>query len=242
MYNELAINYKTGIMKHLFLALSLVSTIPCIAQDPDPDLFQTWYLQDIYLELGPPLELIEPRIYPFLVISEDLDFSGQGSCNTFTGTYMYDPVEDSFEEVEFSRTNEDCIFQYHNQFESQYFGTVKGNWIYEISEDGVGLELHIYNLINLSATFTNYSLSTQDIEKVDITIYPNPVNDILTISSPNNEILSIRMHTIDGKEINSFKKMNRKMNEINLIGLDSGIYFLEIFTDVGQVTKKILKN
>jgi len=228
-------------MKYLFLVLSLVSSLQCFAQDPDPDLFQTWYLQDIFLEFGPPLELIEPPIYAFLTISENLDFSGQGSCNTFTGTYTYDPIEDVLEGFEFSRTNIDCVFQYHNQFETQYFAIASGGWLYDITDDGVGLQLYIYNVFSYSATFTNYSLSTPDIALADITAYPNPVNDLLTITAPNNEILSIHMYAMDGKEINSFETMNQDMSEISLAKLASGVYFLEILTDVGLVTKKLVK-
>ena len=229
-------------MRKLLLALSLVSTLHCFAQDPDPNLFQTWYLQDIELEFGPPLHLIDPPVYPFLVISENLEYSGQGSCNTFTGTYVYDPINDTMESVEFTRTNIDCVFPNHNQFETQYFTTVRAWLLYEISDDGVGQQLHIYSpLPEIDATFTNYTLSNSDIEKIDITVYPNPVNDLLTISSPNNEILSISVFTINGKEIQSFEKMNQNRNEISLINLDSGVYFLEIRTDVGRVTKKVVK-
>jgi hypothetical protein len=144
-------------MKNLFLALSLVFTLQCIAQDPDPDLFQTWYLQDIFLEFGPPLFLMEPTIYAELTISETLDFSGNGSCNTFTGTFMYDPLEDTLEAFEFSRTNDACGFPYHDQFEDQYFMNVRGLWYYEISQHGPGQQLYIWNPLDPSATFTNYS-------------------------------------------------------------------------------------
>ena len=228
-------------MKRLSLILSLVITIPCLAQEPDPDLFQTWYLQDIFLEFGPPLHLIEPPIYASLEISENLDYSGEAACNTFTGTYMYDPVEDTLHSIEFSHTNTDCVFHYHNKFETQYFATINSNWSYEITDDGVGLQLRTHNLFGLSATYTNYTLSTPDIKKVDITVYPNPVNDLLTIVSPNNEIHSISMHTIDGKKINSFEKIYQSGNEISLANLKSGVYFLELRTDLGRVTKTVIK-
>ena len=144
-------------MKKLFLLLALSCTLQGFAQQPDPDLFQTWYLQDIFLEFGPPLFLMEPSIYAELTISETLDFSGKGSCNTFTGTFMYDPLEDTLQAFEFSRTNDACGFPYHDGFEDQYFGNVQGSWYYEISQHGPGQQLYIWNPLDPSATFTNYS-------------------------------------------------------------------------------------
>jgi hypothetical protein len=225
-------------MRNLLLTLSLVSTLQCIAQDPDPDLFQTWYLQDIFLEFTPPLGLIEPPIHAFLIISENLDFSGQGSCNTFTGTYLYDPSENSIGFIEFSRTNMDCIFKYHNQFETEYFATVKGPWKYEISEDGVGLQLNIYNILDSSATFTNYSLGTPDINKIEITIYPIPSHTEIFIESQNEPITRIELLNLLGENLQSRTDYT---DSVDISGLASGIYLLRIFTEQGSIVKKIAK-
>tara|TARA_B100000768_G_C11155899_1_gene322364 strand:- start:154 stop:846 length:693 start_codon:yes stop_codon:yes gene_type:complete len=224
----------------LIILFSIGSTVS--AQDPDPDLFQTWYLTDMYIQFGPPFDLMEPPVFATLTISKNFDFSGQGSCNTFTGSYTYDPVLDSFFYDEFEATTEDCVFPYHNNFEHEYFEDVRGQWEYEIVDDGVGLQLHIFDVFELSATFTNYPLYTPDIGVINIAIYPNPVNDILNISSEHNDILSLILYGIDGKEIYSIYKFTHGIKEINLEKLDSGVYFVEIQTDLGKVTKKIIKN
>jgi hypothetical protein len=36
--------------------------------------------------------------------------------------------------------------------------------------------------------------------------------------------------------------VNQEINNINVTHLDSGIYFLNIFTDDGRITKRIVKN
>lgn len=210
------------------------------AQDPDPDLFQTWYLQEIWLEFGPPLHLLEPPVYPFLVISENLDFSGQGSCNTFTGVYEYDPIEDILEYIEFSRTNIDCVFPYHNQFETQYFAAVRGYWYYEISDDGVGQQLHIYDgpFNKLSATFTNYSLSTTDIEVADISVYPNPGNSEIFIESHNDPITRIELFNLLGDRVNLTID---NTDSIDISDLAAGVYLARLSTEQRSIVKKIIK-
>ncbi|MFT4755232.1 MAG: hypothetical protein ACI85Q_002800 [Salibacteraceae bacterium] len=46
---------------------------------------------------------------------------------------------------------------------------------------------------------------------------------------------------MDGKKISSLNKLNHEMKEINLVKLEAGVYFIEIQTDVGNVTKRIVK-
>lgn len=63
----------------------------------------------------------------------------------------------------------------------------------------------------------------------------------LTVSTPSNEILSIHIYNLEGKNISNFESSHLESIEISLTNLDSGIYFLKIFFDGGQVTKKIIK-
>jgi type IX secretion system substrate protein/META domain-containing protein len=227
-------------MKRLLILILLFSIGSSVnAQDPDPDLFQTWYLQDIVLEFGPPLHLLDPPVYPFLVISENLEYSGQGSCNTFTGTYVYDPINDTMESVEFTRTNIDCVFPYHNQFETQYFTTVRGWLLYEISDDGVGLQLHIYHPFpEISATFTNYSLTAPDIKIVEIAIYPNPSHSEIFIESQNDPITKIELFNLLGESVQS---LTDNTGSIDISDLAVGVYLLRVITEQGSTVKKIIK-
>lgn len=226
-------------MKKLLLSL-LISffSFQGIAQDPDPDLFQTWYLQDIFLEFGPPLELIEPPIYPYLTILETLDYSGQAACNTFTGTYMYDPLNDTMQTIEFNNTNDDCVFPYHNGFEPQYYQTISEWSWYNISEDGIGLQLEINHVFGASATFTNYPLSISDFALNEIKVYPNPSSSRIFIKSPGDPVTKIELYSLLGQNIQT---LNDNVESIDISGLVSGIYLLKISTEVGAVIKKIIK-
>lgn len=81
-------------------------------------------------------------------------------------------------------------------------------------------------------------VSNNEIE-TNIIVYPNPVKDILTIDNTNNtEITSIKLYDVLGKLV---LHVESNYNQIDVSGLNRGIFFLNIETDRGVVTKKIIK-
>ena len=85
-------------------------------------------------------------------------------------------------------------------------------------------------------------LSSDTFELESIAVYPNPSNGIYTISSKNQQIETIEVYDITGKNIlnqNNFKTSNEVM--LDLTHASNGIYFMKISTDVGSITKRIVK-
>ncbi|MEE9407551.1 MAG: T9SS type A sorting domain-containing protein [Polaribacter sp.] len=71
-----------------------------------------------------------------------------------------------------------------------------------------------------------------------ISLYPNPVNDILKITISNNlEIESIEVFNVIGKRV-----IKTTLKEIRFKDYNSGVYFVRIKTTKGIITKKIIKN
>lgn len=71
----------------------------------------------------------------------------------------------------------------------------------------------------------------------NVTIYPNPFSDELTISS-NEDILNLQIFSLDGKVMNSEKTLGK----INTSDLSKGIYVVKVTLSSGEIiTKKILK-
>src|SRR5690606_31364312 len=70
-------------------------------------------------------------------------------------------------------------------------------------------------------------LSTETIvnPQNNISLYPNPVKDILQIET-NQQITSISLYSITGQQLQSWKGKT----SINLSGYDKGMYFIEIQT------------
>ena len=68
-----------------------------------------------------------------------------------------------------------------------------------------------------------------------INVYPNPASDIIYISSSIN-IEAIKMFDVLGKQVlTSYENKELKVDH-----LQSGIYFLKLFTNNGSATKKII--
>ena len=89
------------------------------------------------------------------------------------------------------------------------------------------------------AVFSRSSLSISDNKNIDFTLYPNPVNDILQIKINNAyPIISIRIYDLIGKLLMA-KKGN--VDQLDLSSLNNGVLLLEIETDQGVLTKKLIK-
>ncbi len=73
----------------------------------------------------------------------------------------------------------------------------------------------------------------------DISIYPNPVKDILTINY-QGVINDIRVYDILGKEI-IFQKINNSNTTIDFSKFKQGVYFIKAFTDNNITSYKVIK-
>ena len=70
---------------------------------------------------------------------------------------------------------------------------------------------------------------------VSLSIYPNPVNDVLNIET-DNEIGKIEILDLSGKVISI-----ENQKEINISNFSGGVYFVKVFTVKGIAIQKILK-
>jgi hypothetical protein len=95
-------------------------------------------------------------------------------------------------------------------------------------------ELHLISKNNnVTLHLENNNLITEN-----IFLFPNPINDILSIeTSENIKINSTIIYNTLGKKI--IESTNK---QINLSQLSTGIYFISIFTNDGYFHKKIIKN
>ena len=79
------------------------------------------------------------------------------------------------------------------------------------------------------------SIATAD-ESV-LSIYPNPVKDVLTINY-DKAISQIDVYDVNGKLVKTFTTVG---STINVSDLSSGVYMLNMQTEDGLVVKKIVK-
>jgi hypothetical protein len=73
----------------------------------------------------------------------------------------------------------------------------------------------------------------------NINIYPNPTENFLNISNPNNvEIKNISVVDINGRIV---KNQSDSLSQINVSDLNAGVYFVTIEAAEGKTTKKFIK-
>jgi hypothetical protein len=89
---------------------------------------------------------------------------------------------------------------------------------------------------NISTNCSGIISSTLNELNEKISIYPNPSNGNLFIST-SEVIKSIKVTNIIGKEIYSSNNFND--NSIDLINFNNGVYFIDLSTEKGTITKKI---
>ncbi|NEN25618.1 T9SS type A sorting domain-containing protein [Cryomorpha ignava] len=95
-----------------------------------------------------------------------------------------------------------------------------------------------YSVVKLKQGF----VGVQEAElELDIKIYPNPVIDVLRITSNNTKIKSGVIYNALGQKVDSFS-IEHPENHVDISGLKAGIYFVEIRLESGYVVvKKFVK-
>jgi len=93
---------------------------------------------------------------------------------------------------------------------------------------------------NLYYIKTVYStMATSDINKAQVTLYPNPVSDHLYINTAGQKVLSVKVYNFAGALVKNI--VDAKADSVDLRNLVSGNYIISITTDKGTITKKIIK-
>lgn len=113
-----------------------------------------------------------------------------------------------------------------------------GTYTIEVTHKGdLTGESQAYSLI-----VTGFSPTlSQDKFSVDaLHVYPNPVNDVLNFDITGNLTLDkVEIYDTIGKKILTSDIYD---NSVNISHLTAGVYFVRVYADDSQVTKKIIKN
>lgn len=80
----------------------------------------------------------------------------------------------------------------------------------------------------------------ESLENTDISIYPNPFSDKITITHNTINSLQLEVYNALG-DLVAKKEMEKNVKEIDLDGLPKGIYFMKIHFEEKTITKKLIK-
>ena len=88
-------------------------------------------------------------------------------------------------------------------------------------------------------TITVTSLAVSDVNKSQVKVYPNPVIDVLNIEAAS-KASSVQVFDLSGKLVSSHS-LNAVKNQVNLSKLTPGVYVVNIQTEKGMQSVKIVK-
>jgi hypothetical protein len=89
-----------------------------------------------------------------------------------------------------------------------------------------------------------YTVGINELNLNNVEIFPNPVKDVITIkkSSSKPQNISVSINDINGKELIVENNLNSASNQnINVSALSSGVYFIQIKNNQGQLIRKFIK-
>ena len=98
---------------------------------------------------------------------------------------------------------------------------------------------------NLAFTGSVTGLIEKQFHNTGIKVFPNPVNNFLTVSSDEKtqSILKVELYDMKGKKVYEENFKNETLRKtIHLEGIPSGLYSLKVVTDDGIENKKIIIN
>ena len=89
---------------------------------------------------------------------------------------------------------------------------------------------------------TLLGVSTPAYAVSQFSVYPNPSNDIVNVSVLGSIMNSAEIVDINGRTVKSIKLNGVSDATINVADLASGVYMLNVTTDNGKLTRKVVKN
>lgn len=96
-----------------------------------------------------------------------------------------------------------------------------------------------YEYSNVYDLQVNVTVGVDELQQTDINIFPNPASDFIQINSLNENIELVSIYDLNGRKIIS-QQINSSTSMIDVIGLKSGIYFVEVITNTQTQTQKLL--
>ncbi|MHA3789367.1 T9SS type A sorting domain-containing protein [Flavobacterium hauense] len=119
----------------------------------------------------------------------------------------------------------------------QYAGQDVYIAIHYLTDDAFALLVDDFSVTADGTAGLNENLASK------LSVYPNPANNVVTIDNNQNiQISAISIVDINGRTVKSAQYDGVSNAQINISELSSGIYMMNIASDQGMTTKKIVKN
>ena len=232
------------IKKILIILISIFVNFDFYAQDSQ--LFEnTWYLNKVIINGNNSFPPSNSEVEFVSAIFTKPNIFRTFVCNTFDTEIDFSNT-DEFTITSYSLTLILCNLQVNSDFEGVYFDFFFDQstqdpytipFLYEIVVNGNRKVLTITNVNGDMAIYANEILSNQDFDVLSFTIFPNPVKDVLQVSTQNEvELKQIQVYDVMGKLV-----LEGKSASIDFTGLASGLYFVKVETNQCVLVKRVVK-
>ena len=82
------------------------------------------------------------------------------------------------------------------------------------------------------------TMATATANKSQMSVYPNPVKDILNITTADKKVTEVTFYSVDGKLVRSVKE---DVSELNVSSLPKGVYIVKVKTSDTEKSFKVIK-
>lgn len=107
--------------------------------------------------------------------------------------------------------------------------------VHSTSATGGGLSLFVNISLSLAAS------SSQNAQSA-FSVYPNPTNTVVNVANAKAQINAVSLVDINGRTVKSVQFDGVSSAQVNIADLANGVYMMNIKSDKGTVTKKVVKN
>ena len=147
----------------------------------------------------------------------------------------------------YSNTEIKSLNQYEKMTSASY--TVEEDGVYyfgindfSVSANGTSFDDETPMLVDTFAIELG-TLAVDDFVKSEFNIFPNPVKNIVSINNFSNiNIKTVSITDLNGRIVRNQTYNNITNVEMNISDLAAGVYMMNIASDKGTTTKKIIKN
>ena len=106
----------------------------------------------------------------------------------------------------------------------------------------VSVNHYMFMVDDFSVTTTG-TVSVKDVLASKFSVSPNPATNVINIDNAENILLSnVSIVDINGRTVNSISFDGVASAQINISNLAAGVYVMNIASDKGTISKKIVKN
>lgn len=176
-----------------------------------------------------------------LMENDSLKFLYIGAGDTLNGEMYFSAHLSPIWKTDGTNVTTAEFCSYNTLAQSTNFENINGQLYFTAKHNVVGTELWATNGANCNVVLLN-GVGVHEVTVEPVSIYPNPVSDLLTIELPQNETAkNISLTAVDGKVLNFTLQRSSNNYQADVSGVVSGIYMVKIETESAIRTARIVK-